>query len=222
MRRQTIVLTSLAALAAAAALSSAFAQSRAPSSVAQLGLKSAEDFQSIGDKAQRSRAMFTEMSKVFTSPRCMNCHPAGDQPHQGNDRHEHIPVVWRSDSASGEMGTTCSACHGDANFAVTGATTYQSIPGHPRWGVAPLVMAWEGKSVGDLCRQLKDKDRNGGRSLAALQEHIAKDDLVAWGWHPGPGRDPAPGSQEAMGKLTQAWIDTGAECPLSPPSIKPQ
>jgi hypothetical protein len=118
-------------------------------------------------------------------------------------------------------GTNCSACHHDANFAVTEATTYKSIPGHPRWGLAPLSMAWQGKSIGDICRQVKDVSRNGGRDLELLQEHIAKDDLVAWGWKPGPGREPAPGSQEAAGKLVQAWIDTGAECPLSPPSINP-
>jgi hypothetical protein len=42
-------------------------------------------------------------------------------------------------------------------------------------------MAWEGKTIGDICRQLKDPDRNGGRDLAMLQEHVAKDDLV-WPW----------------------------------------
>jgi hypothetical protein len=74
-------------------------------------------------------------------------------------------------------------------------------------------MAWQGKSVGEICRQLKDTAKNGGRDLALLQEHIAKDDLVAWGWTPGPSRDPAPGTQEAAGQLVQAWIDSGAECP---------
>jgi hypothetical protein len=39
----------------------------------------------------------------------------------------------------------------------------------------------EGKTVGDTCRQLKVTSRNGWRDLAILQEHIAKDDLVAWG-----------------------------------------
>jgi len=51
-----------------------------------------------------------------------------------------------------------------------------------------------------------------------LQEHIAKNDPVAWGWNPGAGREPAPGSQELAGRLAQArpgqaWIDSGAECP---------
>jgi len=74
-------------------------------------------------------------------------------------------------------------------------------------------MAWEGKTIGDICRQLKDTGRNGGRDLAMLQEHVAKDDLVAWGWNPGPGREPAPGSQETAGELVQAWVNSGAQCP---------
>jgi hypothetical protein len=141
----------------------------------------------------------------------MNCHPAGEHPLQGADHHEHKPVVWRGDT--GNFGTPCGECHTEHNVTLHEAASYQSIPGHPRWGVAPLSMAWEGKSLGDICRQIKDKDRNGGRDLAMLQEHIAKDDLVAWGWNPGPGREPAPGTQEQAGKLVQAWIDSGAECP---------
>jgi hypothetical protein len=45
-------------------------------------------------------------------------------------------------------------------------------------------MAWEGKSPGEICTQLKDRNRNGGRDLALLHEHLAKDDLIAWGWNP--------------------------------------
>ena len=29
----------------------------------------------------------------------------------------------------------------------------------------------------------------------------------------GEGRDPAPGNQQQLGELAQAWIDTGAQCP---------
>jgi hypothetical protein len=196
----------LAAACAAIAVPAAFAQTAPPAA-----LKTPSEFQSIANQGDRSRAIFAEIGKVLTHPRCMNCHPAGEHPLQGADHHEHKPVVWRSDT--GSFGTPCGECHTEQNVTLHEAAGYQSIPGHPRWGVAPLSMAWEGKSIGDICRQLKDTARNGGRDLALLQEHIAKDDLVAWGWNPGPGRDPAPGSQDAAGQLVQAWIDSGAECP---------
>jgi hypothetical protein len=195
---------------AAAALSVAVAETESKPVVAQ-GLKSPSQFQSIGDQAERSRAMFAEIGKLLTHPRCMSCHPAGDHPLQGADHHEHRPPVWRSEG--GNIGTNCAECHTDNNVRLHEAATYQSIPGNPRWGLAPLSMAWQGKSIGDICRQLKDTSRNGGRDLAMLQEHIAKDNLVAWGWNPGPGREPAPGSQQAAGELVQAWIDSGAQCP---------
>src|SRR5438105_9614565 len=57
---------------------------------------------------------------------------------------------------------------------------------------APIEMAWEGKSVGEICRQIKDPDRNGGRNLSLLHEHLAHDDLVAWGWQPGEGTRSRP------------------------------
>ena len=174
-------------------------------------LKSPSEFASIANPRERSLAIFGEIGKLLTNPRCMNCHPAGEHPLQSNDQHEHMPPVWRGES--GHYATNCAGCHTGRNFTLHEAATYQSIPGHPRWGLAPLSMAWEGKSIGDICRQLKDVNRNGGRDLALLQEHIAKDDLVAWAWNPGKGREPAPGSQEIAGQLVQAWIDSGAECP---------
>ena len=91
--------------------------------------------------------------------------------------------------------------------------SFESIPGHPSWGLAPIEMAWEGKTSGEVCRQIKDPQRNGGRSLELLHEHLAHDDLVAWGWNPGAGRDPALGSQAQLEALIRVWIDSGAECP---------
>ncbi|QIO99013.2 Isoquinoline 1-oxidoreductase subunit [Bradyrhizobium symbiodeficiens] len=185
--------------------------SGADPSSASSTLRNAGEFSSISNQADRSRALFEEIGKVLTNPRCMNCHPAGDHPLQGDDGHEHVPPIWRAET--GHFEVNCSGCHSGKNFSLHEAATYRSIPGHPRWGFAPLSMAWEGKSLGDICRQLKDVQLNGGRDLAALQEHIAKDDLVAWGWNPGEGRKPAPGSQQVAGELVQAWIDSGAECP---------
>jgi hypothetical protein len=177
-------------------------------------LRPVASFSGIADQGERSRALFDEVAKVVTNPRCMNCHPAGDQPLQGDDRHEHMPPISRGEADVGVPGLTCQACHMSKNFTLvaTGAS-YKSIPGHPRWQVAPKEFAWEGKSLSQICQQLKDPARNGGRTLALLQEHFAKDDLVAWGWAPGEGRVASPGTQAQLGELVQAWIDTGAQCP---------
>ncbi|HLH93103.1 MAG TPA: Isoquinoline 1-oxidoreductase subunit [Xanthobacteraceae bacterium] len=180
------------------------------------GLRPPAAFADIADRAARSRALFTEAAKVLTSPRCMNCHPAGDHPTQGNDNHAHEPAVARGPSDDGLPGAPCQACHMDRTVDLfPGAVArYASIPGAPGWRLAPIAMAWQGKSIGEICRQLKDKSRNGGRDLAMLQEHVAKDqDLVAYAWNPGKGRTPAPGTQALAGTLIQAWIETGAECP---------
>jgi hypothetical protein len=169
-------------------------------------LRGPSAFAEITDPQARSRALFNEAAKVIMNPRCMNCHPATDRPTQGNDMHVHSPPVARGAGP-------CQTCHTDRNFTLMERASYQSIPGHPRWDVAPIEMAWQGKSAGEICRQIKDPERNGGRSLELLHEHLAKDDLVAWGWHPGAGRDPVPGTQERLGELVRAWIDSGAVCP---------
>jgi hypothetical protein len=74
-------------------------------------------------------------------------------------------------------------------------------------------MAWEGKSLSEICAQTKDPNRNGGRSLADLVHHIGDDTLVGWAWAPGFGRQPAPGTQKEAGALVEAWAKTGAACP---------
>ena len=109
----------------------------------------------------------------------------------------------------GAPGMRCTTCHGPANFDPA------RIPGHPEWHVAPIEMAWQGKSLGEICAQIKDPARNGGKDLAALVHHMAEDSLVGWGWHPGAGRTPAPGTQKEFGELIKAWVDAGAACPAS-------
>ena len=74
-------------------------------------------------------------------------------------------------------------------------------------------MAWQGKSLAQICAQIKDPARNGNRSLAQIHEHIATDTLVGWAWAPGFGRTSAPGTQQQVGALLDAWIKTGAACP---------
>ncbi len=137
----------------------------------------------------------------------MNCHPAGDRPLQGNDSHPHIPHVRRGDGGMGVAGLRCNTCHQAQNV------DHASLPGHPAWHLAPIEMAWHGRSLAEICAQIKDPERNGGKTLAELQQHMAEDSLVGWGWQPGAGREPAPGDQATFGELIAAWIDTGAHCP---------
>lgn len=202
-------------VAAAAALSG-IALFGAPSILAQQGaradLRLVESFASIADSKARSVAIFEEAGRVIAHPRCVNCHPATERPLQLDSGRPHQPPVFGAASGMGSPSMPCTACHGRENFTLVGTRT-GSIPGHPKWHLAPLEMAWEGKTLGAICRQIKDPGRNGGKDLAAILEHMAHDDLVGWGWNPGAGRTPVPGTQESFGLLIKAWIDTGAECP---------
>ena len=74
-------------------------------------------------------------------------------------------------------------------------------------------MAWQGKTLGQICEQVKDPRRNGGKTMAQIEEHMAHDTLVGWGWMPGGTREPAPGTQAQFGALISAWIASGAACP---------
>jgi hypothetical protein len=169
-------------------------------------LRVVDDFLVIGDRADRSRALFAEAARVLMHPRCVNCHPDGDVPHQlAFELHD--PPVVRGPEDRGVPGNECTTCHQDKNQDLT------RVPGAPHWHLAPLAMAWFGKSASHICNQMKDPARNGGKSLAQIVEHNAHDELVGWGWHPGHGREPVPGTQEQFGKIVAAWVDTGAECP---------
>jgi len=157
--------------------------------------------------AARSVALFREAGKVFESPRCLNCHPVGDRPTQTDSMRPHVPLVVRGTAGNGPPSLPCSTCHHAANYDAA------NVPGHPGWRLAPESMGWQGRSLGEICRQLKDPALNGGRDLPALLKHVSEDGLVGWAWSPGMGRTPAPGTQAEFGKVVGAWIDSGAHCP---------
>jgi hypothetical protein len=171
------------------------------------GLQPPSAFAGIADTTARSRALFAEMAKVLMSPRCVNCHTPDESPRQG-DRHEiHDPPVVRGTGDRGVAGMMCTGCHQDHNLELA------RVPGAPDWHLAPLSMVWLDKSSAQICEQIKDGARNGGKSLAQIQDHLAHDPLVAWGWAPGADRKPAVGTQAELGALAAAWIQTGAACP---------
>jgi hypothetical protein len=202
---KTPVLSTLAALSIS--MLTAYAAAQGTSGKDAPGLAAPQSFDAIADQTARSAAMFSELGRVLTHPRCVNCHPAGDRPSQGDRPRLHQPPVARGADGHGLPAMRCSSCHKDANFDPA------RMPGHPEWHLAPREMAWEGMSVAQICEQIKDPARNGGRKLDQLVHHIGEDTLVGWAWHPGVGRTPAPGTQKQAGALVEAWISTGAACP---------
>lgn len=203
----------LSALAGGAVFVVGASLSTAPSAQEQ-GLQPVSAFESITDPTARSVALFEEAGKVILHPRCVNCHPAADRPLQGMAMRPHEPPVSRGEANFGLPGMMCNTCHGPENVSLAAqADDIRSIPGNPNWHLAPIEMAWEGRSLGEICEQIKDPQRNGGKDIAAIVEHMAEDDLVGWGWDPGEGREPVPGTQEAFGALFHAWAASGAACP---------
>jgi hypothetical protein len=195
--------------AALVAATLSIARQDAQAQTAAGDLRPAADFAGIADRNARAIALIQEAGKVLQHPRCVNCHPAGDSPRQTDQRRAHQPLVGRGAAGHGAPTLACNTCHGPANFDPA------HVPGHPEWHLAPLAMAWEGRSLGQVCEQIKDRARNGDRDMAALLHHLSEDTLVGWAWTPGFGRTPAPGTQARFGEIMQAWADAGAACPAS-------
>lgn len=169
-------------------------------------LRPVTSFSSIADPQARSLALFEEAGRVIQHPRCMNCHPRTDRPTQTGAMRPHMPWVSRGPDDAGEPILRCSTCHHDANVAASG------VPGNPKWKLAPIEMAWQGKTLGEICRQILDPARSH-MSREQLLHHMAEDELVGWAWHPGGKRTPAPGTQAEFGAIIEAWLETGARCP---------
>jgi len=200
-RRTLGICTTLSILAAS------LASTQSPHVARDSVLKPVSSFAAIKDEHARSLALFLEASKVITSPRCMNCHPNGERPTQGDAMVPHQPLVVRGPAGFGVAAMRCSTCHQTTN------SDDARVPGNPAWRLAPAFLAWQGKSLGDICRLISDPTRNGGRNAAALVHHMAEDSLVGWGWHPDRGRRPVPGSQKEFGAIIEAWLASGAACP---------
>lgn len=155
---------------------------------------------------------YKQMHAVLSHPRCVNCHPRDDSPKQGLDGHVHSPPITRGPENSGPAGLPCKACHNDANYDAA------RMPGAPNWHLAPLSMAWEGKSEGELCRALTDRTKNGNRDVNAIAKHLTEDKLVAWGWQPGidvygKAREPVPLPKAEFDRVVAAWVKSGGACP---------
>jgi hypothetical protein len=141
----------------------------------------------------------------------MNCHPVEDAPLQGDDSHTHLQSVKRGEDGHGKYGMRCSACHQSANLPGANMPPGASSDWHMPSRAVPLV--FQGKSARDLCLQLKDPQRNGGRTLEKSIEHLEADPLVLWAWAPGDGRMPPPMTHGAFLETMREWVANGGACP---------
>ena len=157
-----------------------------------------------------SQKAFLAAYKVLMSPRCMNCHPSGDIPLQGDDSHLHTQGVKRGVDGKGLYALKCANCHQPQN-----SVGIHMPPGNPNWHLPPanMKMVFQGKTPRELAAQLKDPKRNGNKTFAQLIDHVTSDKLVLGGWEPGDGRTLPPLSHAEFAKNFKAWIDKGAYLP---------
>jgi hypothetical protein len=159
------------------------------------------------DSAGAQKA-FAEAAEVLFHPRCMNCHPSGDAPAIRDDSQPNMFNVKRGTEGKGVGAMNCTLCHGEANKP-------GGPPGVANWHMPSesMPMVIQGRTPGELCRQLKDPKLNGGKTGEQIIEHISKDSLVLWGWNPGEGRTIPKMSHKDFSAKMNEWVKKGAACP---------
>ncbi|WP_298299020.1 hypothetical protein [uncultured Litoreibacter sp.] len=152
--------------------------------------------------------------EVTSHPRCSNCHvgdsnvPMWSGPSYGKPR-PHGMNINAGESRIGAEFLQCSTCHLNANSPLP-----HGAPGvEMAWQLAPVEAEWFGKSSSHICNQLKDPDRNGGRTYLDIASHLDHDLILHWAWAPGQGREPAPYSLQEHVNDVLAWGAAGMPCP---------
>jgi len=166
---------------------------------------------SSSSAAAASRAAFLAAYPVFMHARCMNCHPVGDVPLQGEDSHLHLQNVKRGPDGKGLYALKCKNCHQDKNLVGENMP-----PGHPEWHLPPgnMRMVFQGKTPAELARQLKDPKQNGGKTLDEILHHVSHDSLVMEsGWNPAEGKSKPPLTHAQFAAKMREWIEKGAAIP---------
>ena len=173
-----------------------------------------EGFESLDsrEEEQAGEDAYNKMMDVLTHKRCLNCHPSGSVPKQGEDSHLHNFAVVRGEEGLGLFGYDCSTCHQKEN------NRYSGVPGAPHWAMAPASMAWEGLSRAEIAESILDRSKNGNRSLEDIVRHMTEDALVLWAWEPGSDaegnpREVPPVSKEDFIEAVKEWAAGGAAIP---------
>ena len=166
---------------------------------------------SLNKDSVESVNAFIQVYSVLMSPRCMNCHPSGDVPLQGDESKLHTMGPKRGQDGKGVYAMKCSNCHQPAN-----APGLHTPPGNPNWHLPPanMKMVFQGRTPHQLAKQLMDPKQNGNKNKEKLIAH-ADDGLVLAGWSPGEGRTLPPMSHAEFKKAWVTWITKGGYAPAT-------
>ncbi|SLN26099.1 hypothetical protein ROJ8625_01040 [Roseivivax jejudonensis] len=164
-------------------------------------------------------AAWDNIHTVLSHPRCLNCHVGADNvPLWGTaetpDR-IHGMAINAGESRIGAETLSCNACH---QTSTRPNTTHHAAPHTGMdWRLAPVEFQWTDRSSAEICAQMRDPARNGGRDAAGLIDHILHDaeliGFITWSFEPGAGRDPAPGNLQAHLEDMAIWTAAGMPCP---------
>ena len=158
-------------------------------------------------RIEESKIAFLDAYTVFMHPRCMNCHPIGDVPLQGDDSHLHTQGVTRGPDGKGLYANKCANCHQPMHLEGPNLP-----PGNPVWHLPPAhrKMVFEGKSPRELAMGFKDSAFTGFSTVERIITHVETDHLVINGFT--YGTRPPLTHAEFVSKVKE-WIDKGAELP---------
>ena len=167
--------------------------------------------ENVNKDSVESVTAFMKVYSVLMSPRCMNCHPSGDIPLQGDDSHLHQMSPRRGVDGKGVYAMKCSNCHQPAN-----TPGLHTPPGNPKWHLPPadMKMVFQGRSASQLAKQIMDPKQNGHKNKQQLIAH-ASDTLVVGAWNPGEGRTVPPMTHDEFKKAWVTWIQKGGYAPKS-------
>lgn len=105
----------------------------------------------------------------------------------------------------------CSTCHSLSDVPQPIAHAAPRVG--TSWQLAPIEADWFGRTSEEICGQLRDPARNGGRAYLELAEHLGHDLVLHWAWSPGRGREPAPYSLEDHIMDLHMWGASGQPRP---------
>jgi len=151
-------------------------------------------------------------------PRCSNCHvgadnrPMGSGPSYGRTR-VHGMNVNAGESRIGAEYVPCQACHAYREEGANDAP-HMAPQVAMDWRLAPVEAEWFNKTSDEICAQLRDPGRNGGRTFEDLAAHLDHDLILHWAWTPGGGREPAPYSLQEHVNDVLTWGVAGLPCEM--------